>query len=109
KTEEDCLFDSFLRDAAQFTLVYRSVIEKAPLQIYTSALTYTPRMSTVIKQHFSNQVPHWIKQLPNVEGEQNPLQQAPTDLSNSVMGVAFSPDGAVLASSLFNGTVKLYD
>jgi hypothetical protein len=43
------------------------MIEKAPLQVYTSALIFSPKMS-IVRKWYWNQRPNWIKMFPSVEG-----------------------------------------
>lgn len=49
----------------------RWVIERAPLQIYCSALVFSPKKSLIRKQ-FSHQIPAWITTTPPVEEDWNP-------------------------------------
>ncbi|KAF2183634.1 hypothetical protein K469DRAFT_784939, partial [Zopfia rhizophila CBS 207.26] len=86
-------------DVKQFALYVRSVIERAPLQVYCGALLFAPMMSIVRKQ-FIDWVPRWMKRLPEVEKDWNALLQTLEGHSNRVNAVAFSPDGKVLASAL---------
>ena len=55
-------------DAVRFVLNFRSIIEIAPLQVYCSALTLSPKGSTIKKQ-FWNNVPDWIRNPPAVAGD----------------------------------------
>src|SRR5258706_5539482 len=55
-------------DAVRFVLSFRSIIEIAPLQVYCSALTLSPKGST-LREHFWNHVPSWIKNPPAGSGD----------------------------------------
>jgi hypothetical protein len=43
-------------DAKRFVLIYRYILEKAPLQIYSSALVFSPTRSA-IRKRFLGQLP----------------------------------------------------
>ena len=91
-----CLL-ALIQDAKRFILYNRSIIERAPLQVYASALVFSPGMS-LIRRQFSNQFPPWIKRLPVVEEDWNSSLQILEGHSGPIDAVAFSLDGQFLVS-----------
>ncbi|EXL39254.1 hypothetical protein FOCG_18133 [Fusarium oxysporum f. sp. radicis-lycopersici 26381] len=63
-----------MRDAWRFILSQKGSIEKAPLQVYASALIFSP-YSSLVRQCYSTQEPKWIALKPKVEASWNTCLQ----------------------------------
>ncbi|KAF6796352.1 beta transducin-like protein HET-E4s [Colletotrichum sojae] len=84
------LLAALVYDAQRFLLRYRWIIERAPLQIYCSALIFSPMRSRV-RSLFEGLIPSWI-----------------TKNSNPIEAVTFSPhNNAILASTSCDGTLRI--
>ncbi len=85
-------------NAKRFLLSYSSVIQEAPLQIYCSALTFSPEAST-IQRLFVQQLPKGIVRLPVLSDDWSVHLQTlghPT----AVTAVAFSPAAGLSCRAL---------
>ncbi|KAK1708841.1 WD40-repeat-containing domain protein [Colletotrichum lupini] len=102
---------AFLDDANRFLLYHRVVIENTPLQLYASALLFSPKQS-IVKEQFRDEAPDWVTITPGLEATWNACLQTLEGDTNYPCGstsVAFSADGKSFVSCLFDGVVKVWD
>ncbi|RSL40369.1 hypothetical protein CEP53_013401, partial [Fusarium sp. AF-6] len=98
---------SFAYDAKRFVLANRWVIEHAPVQIYSSALIFSPQ-SSVIRLQFADLIPCWITQKPTTEENWTPMISTLGD-NYSIGCVSFSPTEDLVAFATGDGIARLWD
>lgn len=97
---------AMINDANRFISINRSVIEIAPLQVYYSAIVFSPENSTVRNQ-FVNQSPKWIKAVSVLDQDWNLSLQILEGRTSGISQIAFSPDSRLLASASHGYTISL--
>jgi WD40 repeat protein len=97
---------AMIRDAHRFILYNRFIIENAPLQVYASALVFSPTRSR-IRILFRDVEPRWIRTSPAVEENWSPYLQTLEGHTDLVRSMTFSHDGRRLASSSDDKTVRI--
>ncbi|KAI1376723.1 WD40-repeat-containing domain protein [Hypoxylon crocopeplum] len=105
-TRESPELSKLLHDANRFILFNRHIIQGAPLQLYYSAILFSPTTS-VIRSLFSK--PEWIIKTPTVNDNWGAELLVLEGHQRSVNAVAFSPDGKTLVSGSDDGTARLWE
>ncbi|KAK0757130.1 hypothetical protein N5P37_010659 [Trichoderma harzianum] len=98
---------AFLEDAERLILSFRHVIDVAPLQLYSSVLTFSPPKS-LVRERFDAYRAKWISHISNVDSQWSPCLQTFEGHVKSIGCVNFSPDG-ILASADEGNIIKVWD
>lgn len=99
---------TFFSDARQFILHNRTIIEAAPLQLYSSALVFAP-LNSCVRKIYGHHIPSWISLLPTVASKWSPVRMELFGHQDAVTLVCYSPDGKLIASASSDGTIKIWD
>ncbi|OLN83266.1 Vegetative incompatibility protein HET-E-1-like protein 7 [Colletotrichum chlorophyti] len=97
----------FVDDATRFIRSNISITNLAPLQLYCSALAFTPQKS-IVRRTFENDIPAWIVLRPEAETDWDHCLQKLEGHSREVNSVAFSHNSALIASASDDTTVRLW-
>ncbi|KAL9480687.1 hypothetical protein ACSS6W_005473 [Trichoderma asperelloides] len=97
----------FLQDARRFILYNKPAIETAPLQIYSSALLFSP-MKSLIRKAFLHDIPSWIHSRPINEDQWSPCLQTLEGHRGPVDSLIYL-DNNQIASASRERKIKIWD
>uniref|UniRef100_A0A8H7K2N9 Anaphase-promoting complex subunit 4 WD40 domain-containing protein n=1 Tax=Bionectria ochroleuca TaxID=29856 RepID=A0A8H7K2N9_BIOOC len=98
---------SLVKDACRFVLTFRHAFELAPLQVYVSALVFSPT-SSVVKGLYQTDQPAWINLNSEPPSDWDTCTQILEGKNTLFDAIALAPDGHTLAS-LSDNQLKLWD
>jgi len=95
-------------DAYRFILAHFWLIENHPLQIYASALLFSPTGSK-IRQLFMREKPMWLSEFVSAETGWGPRLQVLHGHRMAVQAVVCSANGDLIASASWDQTIRIWD
>ncbi|KAK4551275.1 hypothetical protein LTR86_011259, partial [Recurvomyces mirabilis] len=107
-TSSASVMSEIVQDTFRFAMYHKQMIETYPLQIYISALLFSPRRS-LIQRWFRHDAPTWVTVKDAVEEDWSACIQTLEGHSSWVTSVVFSADSSRLASASYDSTVKIWD
>ncbi|KAI1349742.1 WD40-repeat-containing domain protein [Xylaria sp. FL0043] len=106
--DADLSLIDFLRDADKFLVRNRTIIERAPLQTYGSALVFSPTSSKVRSRYWHERLP-LVEVLSGAEENWGAHQMTLEGHEDWINTITYSSDGKTLASGSDNGIIRLWD
>ncbi|KAJ6284330.1 hypothetical protein J3E71DRAFT_377930 [Bipolaris maydis] len=102
----DSVVAKFLHDAVRFVLRFVPILAKAPLQIYSSALLFSPE-SSILRKVFIKEVPQAVRVISGRDAEWDACWSVLEGHLSWVRAVVFSPDGQLVALASDDSTVRV--
>ncbi|KAJ4039148.1 hypothetical protein NW756_009737 [Fusarium oxysporum] len=108
KPFEQVVLSDFVYDAKRFIQSNRWILEKRPLQIYCSALLFSPKKS-VVRTQFEHLIPEWILKKPDTVDDWDLEVLTLRGHEEHIISIAFSPAHDLIASASFDNTTRIWD
>ncbi|KAI6779000.1 uncharacterized protein J7T54_004494 [Emericellopsis cladophorae] len=103
--QEDLL--DFLEDTKCFIQAHATQIHEAPLQVYSSALVFSPR-SSIVRQRFKEGEPRWLSQLPAAQEDLDCVGLT-VPYTHNVRNYALSSDAKILVTYSMSGYIRRFN
>ncbi|VUC26081.1 unnamed protein product [Clonostachys rosea] len=103
--ESSC--STFVADAVRFVLKNLTILETAPLQVYSSALLFAP-INSLVRKTFEDHIPDWITHKPKLEDQWDACILTLEGHDKFVTSAVFSSDCKLIASGSRDATVRLW-
>ncbi|KAI1487871.1 WD40 repeat-like protein [Biscogniauxia mediterranea] len=97
-----------LHDATRFIRFNGYIIEKAPLQVYYSAILFSP-ITSIMRSLFWNPLAEWVINPPTVNDNWGAELVTLQGHTNSPTAIAISPDSKFIVSASKDDTVRLWE
>ncbi|CAG8176592.1 unnamed protein product [Penicillium salamii] len=102
-------FAKLLQDSLRWTLAYGAMMEKAPLQVYSGALVFSPENSAIKRLFWEQRLP-FVESVVGVQKEWSHSRHVLEGHGTSeITHVCFSPDGKSLATASADGLIRVWD
>ncbi|KAF2028156.1 WD40 repeat-like protein [Setomelanomma holmii] len=110
QTEDEHSLVHLVHDVRQFAMYHKGVIERYPLQVYVSALLFSPKGS-LVRQIFQHEEPNEIDIKPSTSKSWNACLQTLEGHSDEISSVACASaqNLARLASASWDKTIKIWN
>ncbi|KAL6819959.1 hypothetical protein V8C40DRAFT_276463 [Trichoderma camerunense] len=96
-----------VQDATRFLYAHSPIIDATPMQLYISALIFSPRTS-LIRRIYQHHIPSWILSIPSLSESWNP-QLRQLYYPSWAQVIAYSSDGKFVASGHNDSKICLWD
>lgn len=107
KVEPAPSLNALVEDAHIFAMTHWEVIEGTPLQVYVSALLFSPSKSEVL-QNFQREKPNWVRISPSPKAHWTAQRQV-FNTRTTLEQVALSPCFTMVASGSDYGNLKIWN
>ncbi|TFB00247.1 hypothetical protein CCMA1212_007742, partial [Trichoderma ghanense] len=108
KRSKSQFIGNLLRDIRRFILANVVTLEKAPLQIYSSALIFAPERS-IVRQMFKANIPTWLRTLPAMQFHWDPCLATIANQLTSTVKLITIPASDRVISVPVKGEMKVWD